>query len=88
MVAAETPGTTPGVPTAHVEDLLTSDELAEILRLRPTTLANWRSASRGPAYFRIEGTVRYRISDVEKWLKNRHVETLETVRLPRWQHGH
>ena len=85
MVAAETSGTTPRAPTAHVEDLLTSDE---ILRLRPTTLANWRSASRGPAYFRIEGTVRYRISDVEKWLKNRHVETLETVRLPRWQHGH
>ena len=70
-------------PAITVEDLLTSDELARILRLRPATLANWRSASRGPAYFRIEGTVRYRMSDVEEWVAARQVETLETLKLSR-----
>ena len=67
------------VPQVDLEDMLTTHQLAKILSVSPRTLDNWRSASRGPAYFRFEGTVRYRMSDVAAWLKARRVETFESL---------
>ena len=65
-----------------MNDFLTPEELARILRVRPTTLANWRCSARGPAYFRFEGVVCYRVGDVVAWMEEHRVETLDTVRLP------
>ncbi|MBW3068990.1 helix-turn-helix domain-containing protein [Actinomyces sp. 594] len=59
--------------------MLTTKELARVLGVAPRTLDNWRSASRGPAYFRFEHVVRYRMSDVEAWLAAQKVETLEAL---------
>lgn len=64
------------------EDFLTPGELARALRVRSSTLANWRSDSRGPDYFRLEGNIRYRMSDVEAWLQGRRVRTLEGLGRP------
>jgi len=41
-------------------DLMTPDEVAEMLRLRPKTLANLRSRRLGPPYLKLSGgVVRY-----------------------------
>jgi predicted DNA-binding transcriptional regulator AlpA len=47
--------------------LLTTAELAAILQLSPSTLANWRSLGQGPPYRKTGGAVRYRWADVEAW---------------------
>ena len=64
------------------EVFLTPGELALALRVRSSTLANWRAASRGPDYFRLEGNLRYRMSDVKAWLRGRRVRTLEGLNRP------
>jgi len=62
-----------------LEDMLTTRQLAEVLAVSSRTLDNWRSASRGPAYFRIEGAIRYRMSDVEAWIAGQRITTLESL---------
>ena len=63
------------------QEMLTTVELARALKVSSRTLDNWRSESRGPAYFRVEGAVRYRVSDVKEWLGACFVRTLETPAL-------
>lgn len=52
-------------------NLMTSEEVAEYLRVDPRTLANWRSKRQGPRSIRIgASTVRYLVSDLEDYLKS------------------
>ena len=44
---------------------LRPDDLAERWALSPKSLANWRSAGVGPAYFKAGSMVRYALADVE-----------------------
>jgi hypothetical protein len=60
------------------QTFLTPDELrkmiAEVLKVEVSlkTLANWRSStSAGPTFVRVAGQPRYRLSDVQVWLKKR-----------------
>jgi excisionase family DNA binding protein len=50
------------------EDLKTPLELAERLKIQPRTLQDWRSTGRGPKFVRVGRVIRYRESDIEKWL--------------------
>jgi hypothetical protein len=50
--------------------LLTERQLADRWQLSPGTLANQRSTSRGCAWVRIGGSVRYRFSDVLAYEKS------------------
>jgi len=52
-----------------MERLLSTEEVAEILRRPPRTLRQWRYLGEGPRYLKIGVTVRYRTSDVEAWIK-------------------
>jgi len=51
---------------------MTSDEVAELLRVRPATMAQWRWRGRGPAFVKLAdgpaGKVRYDRREVEKWM--------------------
>lgn len=51
----------------------TPREVAEYLQKSEKTLANWRSLGIGPPYIKPAGTIRYRWSDVEKWLTSNAV---------------
>lgn len=49
---------------------LTSSEVAEWIRVSPSTLCRWRRAGRGPRVTWLsEGCPRYRRADVETWLR-------------------
>lgn len=54
-------------PPEAVHDLLTDAQLAVRWQLSRGTLANQRSQGRGPAYLKLAGRVRYRLSDIEAY---------------------
>jgi predicted DNA-binding transcriptional regulator AlpA len=41
-------------------------------------LRAWRRQGRGPAYIRINRSIRYRIQDLDDWLQRHRVETEES----------
>lgn len=56
------------VPTLDPSGLLTTQELADYLKVPRGTLHQWRSRGEGPPGFRVGRHVRYRAQDVEAWL--------------------
>lgn len=56
------------------DDLLTTEELAEILHTSWRTLARWRSERIGPPYVRAGHRILYRRSDVDEWLEKNKQE--------------
>jgi predicted DNA-binding transcriptional regulator AlpA len=55
---------------AERELLLTTSELAQVFRLAPATLKDWRCRrGMGPRFIKVGRAVRYRMRDVETWLK-------------------
>lgn len=50
------------------ESLITNDEAARLLGLKPQTLMMWRHESRGPAYVKVGRYVYYRRTDLSSWL--------------------
>ena len=55
-----------------MDDLLTTAEVAKMLKVHQVTLRKWRSTEYGPRYFLLGdgpcARVRYRRKDVEEWL--------------------
>ncbi len=51
--------------------LLTVEELAEFLDLPVRTLYTWRYRGEGPVGFRVGKHIRYRWSDVDRWIRDR-----------------
>jgi len=52
-----------------MHEFMTEREAAEILRLHPGTLANWRwMGGKGPAWHKIEGKILYAKSDLQRFL--------------------
>jgi predicted site-specific integrase-resolvase len=51
-----------------VTELMTQHELAALLDVTTATLANWRSAGKGPRYAKLSGKVKYRKLDVEEFI--------------------
>lgn len=50
---------------------LNSEQTANLLGIKTTTLANWRSRGIGPVYIKVGGSrspVLYRKSDIDEWL--------------------
>lgn len=48
--------------------LLTSNEVAAIIRIEPGTLYTWRTLGKGPKFFKVGHHVKYRQEDVDLWL--------------------
>jgi hypothetical protein len=53
---------------------------AAVLGLTARTLANWRSAGRGPRYLKAGGRVRYLRDDLDRWLDSHAHEPEAPVR--------
>jgi excisionase family DNA binding protein len=51
-------------------DLLTMEEVAELVHTSPSTVRYWRHTGYGPAGFRVGRRVLYERSDVEQWIRD------------------
>lgn len=57
-------------------ELLTTAELAERLKISVATARRWRHSGKGPDYVRLSpNDVRYRLEDVDAFLKKQTVTT-------------
>ena len=52
--------------------MLTPQEVSQLIKISVGTLENWRLANKGPKFIKLGGTprghVRYRLQDVEDWM--------------------
>lgn len=55
------------------EKLLKESEVARLVDVSPYTLRNQRHCGRGPAYVKFGRAVRYRVSDIEKYIADRRI---------------
>ena len=55
-------------PDERIDDLLTLQEVADLLRVPEATLRYWRFSRTGPASFKIGRHVRYQRRDLQAWL--------------------
>lgn len=51
------------------DTLLTREQSAEVLNLKPQTLAAWAITGKGPPIVRLGRAVRYRLSDLTKFVE-------------------
>jgi predicted DNA-binding transcriptional regulator AlpA len=58
----------PTNPATLVPELLTPEQVAELLHVEASLLRRWRYERRGPMSFKIGKYVRYRLEDVIAWL--------------------
>lgn len=58
-----------GQPDEDVDDLLTLQVVAELLRVPEATLRYWRHRHVGPDSFKIGRHVRYLRREVQRWLR-------------------
>jgi len=54
-------------------DLLRREAAAELLGLKAQTLACWTHRGEGPPYVKLGHSVRYRRSDLDRWVESRVV---------------
>lgn len=57
------------VEQIQAREILTADQAAELLGIRPQTLSVWRLRGKGPSFLKCGRCVRYRRADIEKWLQ-------------------
>lgn len=50
--------------------LLTLEEAAEFLNVPANTLRYWRKVGQGPAWVKMEGTIRYNRTDLEDYVRS------------------
>ncbi|MCI1914620.1 MAG: helix-turn-helix domain-containing protein [Bifidobacteriaceae bacterium] len=50
------------------EDLLTVEQVMEIVHKSRSTLAQWRFYGRGPAFVKTGRSVQYKRAELDKWL--------------------
>jgi excisionase family DNA binding protein len=59
---------------ASTENLLTAEQVAELIGLSTETLAQWRSQRKGIPYIKISrNAVRYRRAALDEWLSQRMI---------------
>jgi len=61
--------------TAMTQQLLTTSEVADLLRVPQRSLDQWAYQGSGPAFVRVGRYRRYRPADLEAWLNERTTTT-------------
>jgi len=55
----------------HLEPLIDVQQLADYLDVPVKTLYAWRYRGEGPPAFRVGRHLRYRLSDIQRWIQQR-----------------
>ena len=59
------------------QQLLTTKKISEMLGIPEGTLRYWRKSGLGPAWVKLEGSIRYDVRDVEKYVnQNRRIPSV------------
>ena len=53
--------------------LMHEEEAAQYLRMKSSTLRQWRYKSQGPAYYKFGSRVCYRVSDIESFMERSRI---------------
>ena len=53
--------------------LLTAKEMAAVLKICESTLATWRNQNRGPSYIMVEGSIRYELAALHRYVSDKKV---------------
>ena len=56
---------------------VTPEQAAKLYGLNPVSLANMRCRKQGPRYFRVGKKVLYKVEDLERWLFEEPVMTID-----------
>ena len=59
----------------HIDRLLTVEDLADYLEVPVATIYAWRYRRRGPPGFRVGRHLRFRWSDVERWINDQFAQS-------------
>lgn len=62
------------------DTVLTTPEAAQYVRLGKPTLERFRLTGRGPNFLKLGGAVRYRVGDLDAWLKARTIRSTSEVK--------
>lgn len=62
-----------------LDELMTTEELSEYLKVTVRTLYGWIEKKMGPRVIRRGGFIRYKRSDVEAWLDREYVTKPKVV---------
>jgi hypothetical protein len=54
---------------SELTKLLTTAEAAAYMRLKPQTLAKWRSHGKGPSFVQLGGKVFYRVAELDAYVE-------------------
>ena len=60
------------------DELLTTSEAAQYVRLGKPTLERFRLSGNGPLYAKLGGAVRYRQADLDQWISSRLTNSTST----------
>jgi hypothetical protein len=62
-----------GTIPAAVSQLLTTQEAARILNVAKNTMVRWRCEGVGPNYYKFEHSVRYDLSELNRYMQSRMI---------------
>jgi hypothetical protein len=66
-----------GIGAMKTVQLLTSKRVAEMLSIPEGTLRYWRNVGIGPVWHKLEGSIRYHVDDVLRYVeKNRRIPSV------------
>jgi excisionase family DNA binding protein len=54
-------------------ELLTTQQVANILKVSAPTLQRWRTEGNGPRWIQVGRSVRYRPADIQSWIERQAV---------------
>ncbi|MCX5806970.1 MAG: helix-turn-helix domain-containing protein [Proteobacteria bacterium] len=57
---------------------ITAEQAAEVYGLSKGTLANMRFAKKGPKFYKVGRKILYKVTDLEAWLYQNPVQTLDS----------
>lgn len=68
-------------PERHDDDLLTLDEVAEILQTPENTLRWWRQTGTGPEFFKLGRRLFTTVGDVRHWIRRQRLASAPAARI-------
>ena len=67
----------------HEDELLTLDEVAEILTASPNTVRWWRQQGTGPEFFKIGRRLYTTVGDLRTWIRSQRLASRPVIERPK-----